>query len=96
MYGMACINVIITACYLRKLHAAHGKMHCRDKSARVEAKDALYFNPEMYTRFILCRVPRRHPIPRYPITNCSEEDFCTNKKIVRVKADNLLYEKILN
>ena len=57
-----CINVI-TACCLHELYNARGKMHCQDKSrARVEAKDALYFNPEMYTRFILCRVSRRYPI----------------------------------
>jgi len=55
-------------------------MHCRDRSrARVEAKDALYFNPEMYTRFILSRVPKRYPIPRYLVTNYSK-DFCTDKK----------------
>jgi len=39
-------------------------MHCWNRSrAQVEAKDALYFNPEMYTRFILCRVPKRYPYP---------------------------------
>jgi len=55
-------------------------MHCWDRSrARVEAKDALYFNPEMYTRFILCRVPKRYPIPRYLVTN-SPKNFCINKK----------------
>lgn len=42
---------------------ARGKMHRRDKSrARVEAKNTVYFNPEMYTRFILCRVPRRYTL----------------------------------
>ena len=53
---------------MRELYNAHSKIHRRDKSrARVEAKGALYFNPEMYTHFISCRVPRRYT---YPITNC--------------------------
>jgi len=37
----------------RELHNAHVIIHRRDKSrARAEAKDALYFNPEMYTHSI--------------------------------------------
>lgn len=39
--------------YTPELHNTHVIIHRRDKSrARAEAKDALYFNPEMYTHFI--------------------------------------------
>lgn len=48
-------------CLYARITHARGKIHRRDKShARAEAKDALYFNPEMYTHSISCRIPRRY------------------------------------